>query len=102
MFMRHFGHGVGHLQYVRQLENEPDDHDNGMELVPEDVSDSTDLSDHADAEDLEIAGEEESYNVEVFDDEPELGGDWAREGDSDTSDSDTTEDGSDCGGYASY
>ena len=33
MFMRHFGHGVGHLQYERQHEIDPDQsHNDGMEL----------------------------------------------------------------------
>lgn len=44
MFMRHFGHGVGHLQYERQHEIEHDDHDDGEAL--EDDSDSTDSLDH--------------------------------------------------------
>ena len=65
--MRHFGHGVGHLQYERQHEIEPD-HDNGM--TPEDVSDQTDNPDTGDsdplAEESEIVHdsdeEEESYN----------------------------------------
>jgi hypothetical protein len=33
MFMRHFGHGVGHLRYERQHEIDPDQsHNDGMEL----------------------------------------------------------------------
>ena len=80
MFMRHYGNGVGHLQYEQQPEIEPD---NGMAL--EDPTDNARESDSVVRESVE---------------EEDEGGDWSE---SDIiSDSEAKSDGSSCGGYASY
>jgi len=94
MFMRHFGHGVGHLQYDRQHEIEHD-HDDGRAL--EEDSDSTDNFDHAGdsvPEDLHDSDEEE----EIIDEE----GGWERDGSDIIRVSDSDSDGSDGDSYTSY
>jgi hypothetical protein len=106
MFMRHFGHGVGHLQCERQQENDPNS-DNDMALEDsDDVLDSADGLDTGDSDpgDLEIchdSDEKESHgSVERSDGE---GVDWGPEGDaSDISDGSDGTHGSDCDGYTSY
>ena len=105
--MRHFGHGVGHLQYGQQHEVEP----NTM-MTLEDLSDSSDKNDTEDmvSDDTEIVGhdsddfavksEEESCNGEIVnDDEGEWSGDADDDSDiiSDSGGSDTSSD-----SYASY
>ena len=84
MFMRHYGNGVGHLQYEQQPEIEPD---NGM-AVEEDPT--------------EIAGELDSVVHESVEEEDE-GGDGS-ESDiiSDSKAKSDCSNGSSCGGYASY
>jgi hypothetical protein len=109
MFMRHFGLGIGHLQYERQREMRPDDHENGMVLDSDD-SDRSDVSDpptdNLDTRDSipdpEIgldSDEEESHNVhsEGIDD-------WGSEGDMSDIISASESDGSDCtnDGYTSF
>jgi hypothetical protein len=74
MFMRHFGHGVGHLQYERQheIDAEPnhDDTSTSMGHTLEDASDSSE-SDNLDAEDPDRvavdSGEEEEEYGEIID-----------------------------------
>jgi hypothetical protein len=44
IFMRHFGLGIGHLQYECQYEIRPDDHKNVM-VLNSDNSDCSDVSD---------------------------------------------------------
>jgi len=104
MFMRHFSHGVGHLQYERQHENEPD-HDTSMGGTLEDGSESSESSDNldpgdSDPDELEIVevdpNEEEGDNEEIVEDEGD-----ASDSDIIVSDSGSDVDGSDCG-YASY
>jgi hypothetical protein len=89
MFMRHFGHGVGHLQYGQQHEI-AEDRDNGMDLEESVTGDS-------DQEE-----EDELYDVEVIDDSDDEG-DW--EGDSEASQaaSDTISNSDhDSDGYVTY
>ena len=103
MCMRHFGHGVGHLQCERQQEIDPDS-DNDMALEDlDDVLDSADNPDTGDSDpgELEIGHDSDGYaSVERRDDG---GVDWSSEGDASdiSNDSDGTH-GSDCGSYSSY
>ena len=112
MFMRHFGHGVGHLQYDRQQEIEPErDTNRGQTL--EDVSDSgysgnLDPGDsESEADELEV-GDDNPVSLDEEEEEEEgLGGDTASDADmivsdldSDAADSDDASNSSN--GYASY
>ena len=109
IFMRHFGLGIGHLQYERQHEMRPDDHENGMVLDLDD-SDCLDVSDLPtdnlntwdSIPDPEIGldlDEEESYNVYL-----EGINDWSPEGDMLDIISTSELDGSNCtnDGYTSF
>ena len=100
MFMRHFGLGVGHLQYERQHEVEPD-----AMMALDNLSDSSDKNDTEDVDDIEIVGHDDfavesgevSYSGEIVDDdEGECSGDVA-DIISDSGGSDTSS-----VGYASY
>ena len=111
--MRHFGHGIGHLQYERQHEINPDltNRDTGMgqsHRTLEDISVSSDASDHdtggsdkdhcSDGDAIDLDEEEDEDDGEII----EHG-----EGDSDASgiiDSNLDLDagGSNSDGYASY
>jgi hypothetical protein len=97
--MRHFGHGVGHLQFERQHEIEPDRDDIAMALeVVSDSTDNLDTTGDSDPEELDIV--HDSDEEELYDEEGDL------EGDASGSDirviSDSESDGSDFEGYASY
>lgn len=106
MFMRHFGHGVGHLQYERQHEMGPNDHRDDTSMSPDDVSDSSNILDTGDSEpdpdEFDLDEKEDSGEI-VGDDE----GDW-RGRDDDASDiisdpdSDGCSDGSNCDSSTSY
>lgn len=108
MFMRHFGHGVGHLQYERQheIDSEPNP-DTNMGQTLKDASDKSDSdSDNPDTGDSDNVivdwdgeEEEEEYDSEIVNLNDE-------EGDMSISELDSDSDGtqSDCEshGYASY
>jgi hypothetical protein len=109
IFMRHFGLGIGHLQYECQHEMRPDDHENGMVLDLDD-SDCSDISDLLtdnlntwdSIPDPEIgldSDEEESHNVHL-----EGIDDWGSEGDMSDIISASESDGSNCtnNGYTSF
>jgi hypothetical protein len=101
MFMRHFGHGIGHMQCERQHEVQPDIMA-VKDLSKSDSSDGVDTGD-SDPGELEIgqnhdSDEKESdASVERSNDE---GGDWGSEGDVSEISNDT--DGGDWDGYTSY
>jgi hypothetical protein len=106
MFMRHFGHGVGHLQYERQ--HEPN-HNTSMGLTLDDISDSSDDLDtgDSDADELDIhhncndrAAADSDEEEEEEEEEEEIVNDDGDASDIIVSDSDV--DGSDSDGYASY
>jgi len=106
--MRHFGDSVGHMQYERQRENEPN-HDASLALNVSDSSDNLDTGD-LDAGELEVHNdavdsdeEEGPHSGEIVDDDEV---DWECHGDESDiiSDSDGGDggDGSDSDGYGSY
>jgi hypothetical protein len=105
MFMRHFGHGVGHLQYERQHEIDPD-RDTSMGQTLEDVLDSSDASD------LDTGDSDQDHHcndkvvVDLDEEEEEDDGEIVNgEGDASdiiVSDSDSDAGGSDSDSYASY
>lgn len=107
--MRHFGHGVGHLQYERQHELEPDHNDTsrsmGQTHEDSDVSDSADDLDsgESDPDELEI-GQNCNDNIAVDSDEEEEDVNDEEEDASDIIFSDSESDGDVDGsaGYASY
>ena len=105
MFMRHFSHGVGHLQY--EWQHEPD-HNTSMGLTLDDISDSSDDLDTGDSDPDELdihhnfndraavnldEEEEEEEEEEIVDDEGDA---------SDIIVSDSDADGSDSDSYVSY
>lgn len=99
--MRHFGHGVGHLQYERQHEAEPD-----TMMGLEGLSDSSDKNDTEDEivqnghDNFAVESEEESesYNGEIVDDESDEG-EWS---DNDAADTISDSGGSNSDGYPCY
>lgn len=92
--MRHFGHGVGHLQYELPQEIEPGDTDTGMAVNNNDASDLSDNHDLGDSDepDPEEPDSDEEEGSLVVDEE----------GEGDASDTISNSDGSDSDGYASY
>jgi hypothetical protein len=105
MFMRHFGHSVGHLQNERQHEIEPED-DINMGRTLDNVADLSDDLDTGDSDPGELEGLDA---VDSDEEEAEYNGKNVRvndeEGDSsDITISDTDSDRSDCDsdGYGSY
>ena len=95
MLMRHFGHGVGHFQYQRQPESEPD-------MAAEGNNDNTWEETEESDEDISNKAQDE---VEPRSD-PEIDekGDGCSEDDTvnDVDDSDGGENSDNGGGYASY
>ena len=98
--MRHFGRGVGHRQFERQHEAEPDCDDVAMELeVVSNSIDNLDTTRDSDPEEPDLVNG--SDEEELYDEEGDLEGD-ASDSDMIPVISDFESDGSDFEGYASY
>jgi hypothetical protein len=105
MFMRHFGHGIGHLQYDQQHEFKPDraledvaDSESSDSDDPDSVTGELDADEpHCNDQDVVGSDEEEEYDRMIIDEE---GG--ASDVISSDSDSDMEGSSGDSEGYASY
>jgi hypothetical protein len=84
MLMRHFGHGVGHLQHERQdeIENESDDDDYDSDIVAQENAQEDHIT--VDIEEEREGESDRETDVDGYDSEAEMIGDSEPEnGDSD-------------------
>ena len=105
MFIRHFSHGVGHLQCEWQHEIKPN-YDNSM-VLKDDISDSTDNINTRDPnpEDFEIGHDSDEDELPVMVERIDnKGGDWGSDSKGDVSEffSDSDCNALDCNSYTSY